>query len=261
MKLFYADQNRLMDNPNIFFKELTEHGFSQVSDLVPPSLIDSLRNEVLKRVDDEADRMGTKEYNDYGRLLFAPVYGGPFLEILELDKLFKLAEPFFDGPSIIYTMTSSCIPPNASNYTNRIHRDSEIRTPHCSLAIQILLDDFTAENGAPLFLKGSHQLLNSPDSDEFENEAILATGKKGDVTFFDSRIWHRSTENHTDKWRCCLLIGLVQPWMKQRFNVETILEETDLSACSQNALKLLGFGSLPPKNWDAFHNNSKSVFK
>jgi ectoine hydroxylase-related dioxygenase (phytanoyl-CoA dioxygenase family) len=248
--------------PSEIAKELRENGLCQVDGLLPMSLIDSLRSESLAAVNLEIERQGTMEFNDLGRVLFAPMYGGAFLELLEQKPLFNILREFMGGNIIMYTMTTSCIPPGRSNYTNRIHRDTHIIIPDFPpiVAMQVLLDDFTEENGAPLFMKGSQVEPEEPDSKRFEAKADRITGKKGAINFFDPRVWHRSAENHTDKWRCCLLPGFIHPWMKQRFNVEAMLENTDLSGCSDHALQLLGLKNLPPKSWDEFYAKGSSVF-
>lgn len=243
--------------------ELEVQGVSQVDGMIPMQLIESLREQSLQAVEKEIEKHGTREFNDLGRVLFAPMYGGAFLDILEVKPLYAVCHRFLGEQPIIYTMTTSCIPPNRSNYTNRIHRDTHIIFPDLKpiVAFQVLLDDFTEDNGAPRFLLGSHKEADQPDEARFEAESQAITGKKGAVNFFDPRIWHRSTENKTDDWRCCLLPGFVRPWMKQRFDVPKMLTQTDLSGCSEAALRLLGFYNRPPGSWEEFYQKGSSVFK
>lgn len=243
-------------------QELNKDGLCQVDGLLPADLVSALRSEALKAVDIEIERQGTMEFNDLGRVLFAPMYGGAFLEFLEQKPVFDILRGFMESELILYTMTTSCIPPGRSNYTNRIHRDTHIIVPGFRpiVAMQVLLDDFTEENGAPLFVRGSQVDPNQPGPEKFESEAEMITGKKGAINFFDPRIWHRSTNNDSDKWRCCLLPGLIHPWMKQRFDVESMLKDTDLSGCSDHALQLLGLKNLPPSSWNEFYERGRSAF-
>lgn len=243
--------------------ELRRDGVSQAEGMIPMDLVDRLKNESMAAVNAEIEKHGTTEFDDLGRVLFAPVYGGAFLDFLETKTLFDICREFMGEDLNLYTMTTSCIPPKRNNYTNRIHRDTQIIIPDFKpiVAMQILLDDFNEENGSPLFLKGSHLKTEQPSDEQFEAEAELITGKKGAVNFFDPRIWHRSTENHTDQWRCCLLPGFVRPWMKQRFNVPAMMKDVDLTNCSDDALKLLGLKNLPPESWEDFYEKGQSAFK
>ncbi|MGB0918112.1 MAG: phytanoyl-CoA dioxygenase family protein [Flavobacteriales bacterium] len=243
-------------------KELSTNGVVLIPNLVDEKLVDSLRKQSLDGVNHEAKRMGSSDYEDFGRLLFAPVYGGSFLELLELDFVKELAKKYMDSSPTLYTMTTSCVPPKKSNYTSRIHRDNNIRPAGCVrlLIMQVLLDDFTSENGAPMFLKGSQREETKPSSEKFEADAKMLTGKKGDVIFFDPWIWHRSTQNQSNEWRSCVLLGFVHPWMKQRFDVKSMLKSTDLSNCSEDVIELLGLKNHPPKSWEEFHSNSKPIY-
>ncbi|MFT4982746.1 MAG: hypothetical protein ACI9UR_002624 [Bacteroidia bacterium] len=242
--------------------ELPKNGVVIIPNLVSAALVDSLKKKTLEAVEIESKKKGGKDYEGFGRLLFAPIYGGPFLELLELDFLTEIAAKFMGSSPILYTMTSSCIPPKQSNYTSSIHRDSHIHPNGCVrlLIMQILLDDFTSHNGAPIFLKGSQRESNEPSVNQFERDAEIFTGKKGDVIFFDPWIWHRSTQNQSSSWRSCILLGFVQPWMKQRFDVKSMLEYTDLSKCSNRALSLLGLKSQPPKSWEEFYENDSPIY-
>lgn len=243
--------------------ELKVDGVSQVEGMIAIDLIDRLRFESMNAVKVEIEKHGTTEFEDLGRVLFAPMYGGAFLEILGVKPLYKVCRAFLGDELNLYTMTTSCIPPKQSNYTNKTHRDTSIIFPDFRpiVAMQILLDDFTKENGAPLFMKGSQHISDQPSNTRFEAEAAMITGRKGDVIFFDPRIWHRSTENNTNDWRCCLLPAFVRPWMKQRFNVPSIMKDVDLSNCSSDALKLLGLKNLPPESWEDYYEKGQSAFK
>ena len=243
-------------------RELPTSGVVRISGLVGDELVNRLREQSLSSIEIESQKMGTTDYDGFGRLLFAPVYGGAFLELLELDFISELSKTYMGSDPILYTMTTSCVAPNQSNYTAKVHRDNNIRPAGCVrlLIMQILLDDFNEENGSPMFLKGSHKEETEPSNKRFDAEAQMITGKKGDVIFFDPWIWHRSTKNQSNQWRSCVLLGFVHPWMKQRFDVKPMLEATDLSGCSDRTMGLLGLNNIPPKSWDEFYSNNKPIY-
>lgn len=220
-------------------------------DCLEARFCDKLRAEVLKAVDYESEKFPSEEM--HGRLLFAPVYGGKFLDVLEFEPLFKIVDHLLGWESIVYTMTSSCIPPNGENYTSHIHSDTHLDVGGLipSIGIQILLDDFTESNGAPEFYPIGNS-LEQPEHEKFKRDAQMIIGKKGSILFFDTRCWHRSTENSSNQWRSCLLIAMVRNWMKQRFDVPKMMSGVDVSGCSETALKRLGVASHPPGSLNEF---------
>ena len=230
---------------------LESKGFYLASGCIEESFCDELGVQVLKAVEQE-----TKEYPNeemFGRILFAPVYGGGFLEVLELESIFEIADQLLGWESILYTMTTSCIPPNGKNHTSRIHRDTHLDLGGLipSVGVQIMLDDFTSSNGSPQFLPldGS---TSTPTERDFDQRAGHITAHKGSILFFDTRCWHRSTANESEDWRCCLLMACSRNWMKQRFDVVEMMKDVDLSDCSEKALKRLGIPSHPPRSYDEF---------
>jgi len=215
------------------------------------SFCDELRTQVLNAVEQEAKDYPSDEM--FGRILFAPVYGKKFLEVLEAEEIFEIADCVLGWESILYTMTSSCLPPNGNNYTSRIHVDTHLEIGDLvpSIGVQIMLDDFTSSNGAPQFLPLEWS-MSTPTESDFSQHAKQIEAPKGSVLFFDTRCWHRSTANKTEDWRCSLLLSCCRNWMKQRFDVVEIMKGVDLSNCSETALKRLGISSHPPGSYKDF---------
>ena len=71
----------------------------------------------------------------------------------------------------------------------------------------VLLDDFTAENGATAYWPGSQRTLTYPDDDTaFHANAARQTGRAGDCVVFNGMVWHCAMPNHSDADRTALLI-------------------------------------------------------
>ncbi len=71
----------------------------------------------------------------------------------------------------------------------------------------IMLDDFTAENGATAYLPGSQGTLVYPDDeDRFFAECERQTGRAGDCVVFNGMCWHAAMPNTSDADRTGLLI-------------------------------------------------------
>jgi hypothetical protein len=234
-----------------FSSAIKNKGFFLAKNCMNAKFCDELRVEVMKAQEYESGEYQSEDM--LGRILFAPIYGGKFLETLELEPLFEMVDQLLGWDSIVYTMTSSCLPPNGKNYTSQIHSDTHLDVGGLipSIGVQILLDDFTTANGAPEFCP-LDKAIEQPDEEQFKVEAKKILGTKGSILFFDTRCWHRSTKNSSSEWRCCLLIALVRNWMKQRFDVPEMMQGVDVSGCSEQALKRLGLPSHPPGSAEEF---------
>ena len=111
---------------------------------------------------------------------------------LENDIVDEFLTQYFEGPYILNTMGVSRITKDSKTYTQNIHRDIRSFTGANKLWINtlIMLDDSTEENGATWLLEGSQNRADKPTEEEFYKKAIRATGKIGDVLFFDGNLWH-----------------------------------------------------------------------
>lgn len=75
------------------------------------------------------------------------------------------------------------------------------------LEIQVIwmMEDFTADNGAPLFVPGSQNLATKPNLEQFEQTAEKITGTAGSAIISHGLSWHDTSENNSDRPRVSLL--------------------------------------------------------
>jgi ectoine hydroxylase-related dioxygenase (phytanoyl-CoA dioxygenase family) len=75
------------------------------------------------------------------------------------------------------------------------------------LEVQViwLVEDFTEDNGAPLFVPGSQKLAAKPDLDKFAQKAQKITAKAGTAIISHGLCWHDTSVNSTDKPRVSIL--------------------------------------------------------
>jgi len=242
-----------------FLSAIGEEGFAVVEKVLDEVFVENLRSELQLAIDKEAAYHGTREYKDYGMLLACPIYGGSFLTLAGNTTLMKPFDWMLGDTSIIYVYTSSSMPPDRGNYSSRIHIDRPHFIPGYmeAMGCLVLLDDFTADNGATWVLPKSHLLAEPPDEKYFYANAVRIIAPKGSVFYFHLRLWHAGGENKTDKWRHSLGIGMVRGYMKQRIDLPRAMKDADLSAVSDLALQKLGFFSQPPTSLDEFYAPSE----
>ena len=69
----------------------------------------------------------------------------------------------------------------------------------------IMLEDFTARNGATMVAPGSQAYDRRPTKHEFDRLCVQATGPAGSVMLMTGLLWHRAGDNHTDTPRAAIL--------------------------------------------------------
>lgn len=245
-----------------FMEKILKEGFVVVEEVLDEDFMIKVKSYLEQSIEKEAEYHGGKDYKEYGMLLCAPIYGGPFLEIADNQKLMQPFDWALGDTSIIYVYTSSCLPPKGKNHASRIHVDR----PHFtgdfleSLGCLIMLDDFTEENGATWILPKSHLSKEAPDEKFFYQNAIRVTAPKGSVFYFHLRLWHAGGVNMTDNWRHSIGIGMVRGFIKQRIDIPGALinGKTDYSFVSEYGLQKLGFHSIPPKSLEEFYGRGVS---
>lgn len=204
-------------------------------------------------------------HNDSGNPFYGssvlPIVSAPgLLEIFNCDAFFEPFELLLGDDCITYAMISASLNPGKVSYTYRIHRDTNFAVRDCYLRIIaiLMLDDFTADNGAPYFYLKSHNLKSKPSEDEFFEKAVQITGNAGDVIYFDPLLWHSAGINSTGKVRSGILLGMVRPWLKQWIDIPKALlsEGVDTSHLSEIARNRLGYNHQQPESVSEFLNAS-----
>jgi ectoine hydroxylase-related dioxygenase (phytanoyl-CoA dioxygenase family) len=252
-----------MMNKKDFEKEFNEKGFVIVDNVLSKDYIARATKELELALQKEVEFVGTTDYKFYGYVLSNAKYGGAFLEILDNDNVVNPINWIMDENSIIYSFTSSSMPPHKGNDASHIHVDCPIFLKDYVLRMGVLLPlvDFTENNGASYYLAGSHKQEEMPSEDSFFENAQRLTIKAGQGCFFNTRVWHAGGLNKTDKWRHALTINICRPWMKQYIDTPRLLKDVDLSNVSERALQKLGFYSQPPTSYEEYYDkNRKRLF-
>ena len=238
-----------------FREDVMTQGYAIVEDILSPEFVLRAKAELELAITKEVAYHKTNQYSDFGMVLLCSLYGGAFIELFDNDKLTGAFNAVLGDGCIVYAYTSSSMPPNKSNYSNRLHVDSPRLIPGyvTNMGATILLDDFTEENGATWFLPYSQNTVEKPGEEEFYKNGKRVIAKAGSVWFFNARIWHAGGNNLTDKWRHALTINMCRPYMKQRIDIPRAMAHMDLSNVSQQALQKLGFLAQVPASYDEYY--------
>ena len=193
---------------------------------------------------------------DFGMVMVCPMYGDIFLKLLKKKKLIDPFNSILGKDCIVYAYTSSSMPPNRSNFSNRIHVDCPryIKNYITNMGCTIALDDFVIDNGATQFLPGSHSSNKTPTMKTFKKKRKFFVCKKGSVFFFNGRLFHSGGKNNTNSWRHGLTINFARHWMKQRFDMRAILKnKIKIKNLNPQIKQKLGFTTLPPNSLEEYY--------
>jgi len=238
-----------------FARDFAEKGYFLQANVLDAEFMDRARRELALAIEREVQYHGSRNYSDYGMVLLCALYGGIFHGMLEYEPLIKPFEDTLGPGCIVYSQTSTSMPPGAGNYSSRIHVDCPRIIPGYigTMAALILLDNFTEANGATCFLIGSHHSPEPPSSEVFYEKAERLIAPAGSVLFWHPRLWHAGGKNATAEWRHALTVVMCRPYMKQRIDIPRALSHLDVSQMSPRVYQKLGFLAQVPANYDEYY--------
>lgn len=242
-----------------FLKEFDKVGYVIVDNVFEEEFLIKVKNELEIALIKEVEYVGTTDYKFYGYVLSNAKYGGSFFDVLANKTINKLIDWVMGENSILYSYTSSSMPPRRGNDASHLHVDCPIFLQDYILRMGVLLPvvDFTEENGAPFYLKGSHKSEHKPDNDTFYREAQRLVLKAGQGVFFNTRVWHAGGVNETSEWRHALTLNICRPWMKQYLDIPRLLSDVDMSEVPEKVKQKLGFYSQPPVSYEEYYDSNR----
>ena len=161
----------------------------------------------------------------------------------------------FGGKFILLNFGATLHPPGGSSYVMKAHRDVRAWTADYKLSLNMLvmLDDFTAENGATLFLAGSHRTEAMPCREAFDAGARQAVGHAGDILLFDSLVVHAAAPNRSTAKRRALTLCFGRPFMKPQMDWPRFLGRDAEAGLGAKARQLLGYDARVPADLDEYY--------
>ena len=116
-----------------------------------------------------------------------------------------------------------------------------------------MLDDFRLDNGATHLLSGSQHLRDKPDEASFVAESARATGTRGSILFFDSRVWHATGVSQVDTPRRALTLTFPSPFFKQQLDYARLIGHPRAAGLSPFLKQMVGFNSRVPASLDEYY--------
>lgn len=203
---------------------LYEHGYVVLNNLLSAQELKSVRN-VTNSLLDEAPQgrngfEGRKTQRVYGLLGKSRVYDQFLLHprirgIIDLTLLPNHLLTAFQAINILPNEE-----PQTPHYDDEFVGFSRPRK-HTSIAFIWAIDDFTKENGATMFIPGSHKWgdSKSPSSKDFEEIGMSAIMPAGSCLCMLSTLWHCGGRNKTkNKSRLAITNQHCEPFIRPQEN-------------------------------------------
>ena len=186
-------------------------GYVILPDLITPEEAQTGRDLVFElasqaRNTDTPVTLGEKER------VYGLIYQGEiFCKLVQHPSIISLIQAILGEDIILGGFSAHILHPQAQRMG--VHVDYPywaMKPPYFShpiLEIQViwLVEDFTSENGAPLFVPGSQKLADKPNLRQFEIAAQKITGTAGSAIISHGLCWHDTSVNSTNTPRVSIL--------------------------------------------------------
>ena len=229
--------------------QFTEDGFIVVPDVLTPPFVDRAKHELMQAIESDSRQYGARAARDYAMVLLCSLHGGAFLDLFDNDPLMEPFNAVLGEECIAYAYTSSSMPPNGRNYSTRIHTDCPriISGYVTNMGATILLDDFTAENGATTIVPGSHLWESGPPvMARAHAEKRPAVIKAGSALVFPGTFIHGGGANRSNAQRLALTYQYCEGWLRQQENFFLAVPRDIAKTMSPRLQELLGYSIWPP---------------
>lgn len=192
---------------------------------------------------------------DKGMIHNCMVRGKHMARLLDNPIMSAYLNEAFSPTCIAYAYQSSSLQPGQENYGSRVHVDSPRFIPGYATNMGVIfpLDDFTLENGATFYLKGSHKQPELPDDATFFSTASRGCCAAGDMIIFNGRLVHAAGVNKTNRARHSLTINVCRSYMRQRFDFPRLVPAETIKNLGQDGKRLIGMNVRMPTTLEEFY--------
>jgi ectoine hydroxylase-related dioxygenase (phytanoyl-CoA dioxygenase family) len=192
---------------------LDRDGFLVLENFVAPGTLAALRRRITELFAELGDRAGYefKQEPQTDRLANLVDYSEIFRWAIAEPKLLACVEHTLGHDFKLSSLNARSARPR-SDWTQPLHCDTgalpdEKGNSVCNVVW--MLDDFTAENGAPRYVPGTHRSGRLPpdvlpDPAAAHPDEALITGRAGDVIVMNAHLWRGGTANRADRPRLAM---------------------------------------------------------
>ena len=236
-------------------RTLATDGFEIVPSVVATADITRLKKRLQRLIDEDLTSGDLRRIQDQWMVLNVMLRDPEFMQLLVNPAVRAAVDRVLGATSILYAFVTSSMPPSGTNYSHRVHVDSQRVIPGypTNVGVIVAFDDFTDENGATYFLPGSFERETPPTDEEFMEQAVRVHPRAGDAVIFNARTWHLGGRNVTGAPRHAVTMNYVRSYMRQHFDFPKMISEADAATFSPELRRVLGYNVRMPKSLEEYY--------
>jgi ectoine hydroxylase-related dioxygenase (phytanoyl-CoA dioxygenase family) len=236
-------------------EEFHETGWTIIDDVLSPAEVAVHKAELIRCIDEDLEKWKGREYQDTFMVYALMTRASCFAEFLENSVLHTYVDAVLGDTCLVNAFTSSSMPPNGTNYSNRIHVDAPRFIPGyvTNIGFLVALTDFTFENGAMSALPGSAKSGDRPTDEEYDRKALRIYPKAGQGIFFNARVWHRGERNMTAETRHAITLNCCRSYMRTQFDYPRMVSKEIVDSLGEVGRRFLGFNVRMPTSLDEYY--------
>ena len=203
---------QFLTNISSLVKEIVEgQGYVVLPNLITPEEAKTARNLVLQLANQER-QTGKLVIQGAKERLYGLIYKGEiFIKMVQHPTVLSVIKTILGEDTVLGGFSAHILHPKAQRMG--VHVDYPYWAmkppypPYPILEIQViwLVEDFTTENGAPLFAPSSQKLAAKPNIEQFEQVAQKVTAKAGAAIISHGLCWHDTSINTINTPRVSIL--------------------------------------------------------
>ena len=240
----------LVDNAADAKRHICEHGLALISGQLSAAQLQTARAATYAAVDEDR-RIGREagafglDYGDKNvRVWNILNRDAVFRDIVQMPIVLDLLRDVIGWPALLGNISANIAEPGSDG--GMLHAD-QLFVPKPwpaepqGMNVAVLLDDFTADNGATEVVPQSHLLPDDIDETELHSQAVPVIAPAGTLMIFESRVRHRTGSNRSQHPRAALFGWYTKPIYRTQENWFLSLDDDVVENASDDLLVLLGY--------------------
>lgn len=235
--------------------EFREVGWTVVEDVLSPAQVAEYRSELERCIAEDLDKWKGRDYTDTYMVYALMNRSRSFSTFLENPVMHAYVDAVLGDTCLVSAFTSSSMPPNGTNYSNRIHVDAPRFIPGyvTNVGFLVALTDFTLENGAMSALPGSAKSSERPTEEEYDRNALRIYPKAGQAILFNARTFHRGERNATNEPRHAITMNCCRSYMRTQFDYPRMVPKEVVNSLGDVGRRFLGFNVRMPTSLEEYY--------
>lgn len=242
---------------DVFDAHMEEKGWIIFEQAIEPALVEQMREDIHKAYAICREYQTRNGIDQDTSLTVHHLVGqfDSFLDCLGAYPIYPFIERYFAGQFILNSFGGAINTRDSQSYAQRVHRDIRSFSGDTPLLLNtlVMLDDFTADNGATWMLSGSHKAAAKPSDEYFQAHAEQAIAPAGSILMFNSNVWHAGGTNLTEQLRRSVTPMFSKPFMKQQFDYPRALGYDRGPQLDERLRQVIGYNARVPATLDEWY--------